>query len=220
MRPLYSWVLLVGSALPVLAWPCLAQEFDTVISTQNQKPYTIVDQITDPQERKAFLALYGERDSLERAKLAEIFLATYPQSWLLAQVYEMASKASIDLENYDRALQYGKESLKLLPENPLLLVPIANVQVQQSLLAEAKQSARDALEYLERFARPSAIAEQGWPDLKRQLKASGFFALARAMISEALAAPPSQRRQELLRSSEEPLAQARTLNPLDPESLT
>jgi hypothetical protein len=50
-----------------------------------------------------------------------------------------------------------------LPENPLLLVLLANVQVHQSQLAEARLSARLALQYLEEFARPVSIGAADWP---------------------------------------------------------
>ncbi len=146
-----------------------AQEFDAVITEENRRPFTIVDQITDPAERQSLLILLAQRNPHERSRLAEAFLAAYPQSAFLAQVNGIAAKSYIDLEDYARALGSARDSLKLLPENPLLLVPIANVQVQQGLLAQAKQSAHEALQYLERFSRPGAIPKQAWPALERQL---------------------------------------------------
>src|SRR5262249_20249607 len=103
-----------------------AQEIDTVIFVANRKPFTILDEIRDRGERKAFLALYNKRDPGKRRQLAEAFLTAYPQSWLLSQAYEIAAKACIDLKDYPLALRYGTASLRLLPENPLLLAPLAN----------------------------------------------------------------------------------------------
>src|SRR2546427_7118804 len=85
-----------------------AQDFDAVISSQNRKPFTVADQIKDPLERQAFLTLFNPMTPRDKAGVAEAFLAAYPQSWLLAQVYEIAAKAYIDLEKYDLALQMGR----------------------------------------------------------------------------------------------------------------
>ena len=76
----------------------------------------------------------------------------------------------------------------LLPENPLLLVPIANVLVQQGLLRDAEGRARDALEYLDRFDHPDSVREPEWPAVRAQLKASSLYVLGRIGVAEALAA--------------------------------
>ena len=122
-----------------------AQEFDAVVSDQNRKPATIFDEIPDAAERRAFQALYQERDPAKRLDLAERFLRTYPRSGVLAEVYEIAAKTCIELNDYQRALEYASASLKLLPENPLLLVSVADVQARQGLTQQAEQSAREAL---------------------------------------------------------------------------
>ena len=194
-----------------------AQEFDAVVSAQNRKPATILDEIDNPAERQAFHALYQTTDARERLKLAEAFLSAYPQSWVLAEGYEIAAKASIELGDATQALEYASASLKLLPENPLLLVSVADVQAQRGLAPQAEQSARAALDALDRFARPASIAESAWPGVERQLRASCYFALGRAVVSEALAAPPSAARNERLRQATAELSQAVRLNPGDAE---
>jgi len=204
-------------ALFLAAGSTEAQDNDTVIQSRDRRPLSVVDQIADPAERKVLLTLYGADDARERLRLATAFVANYPRSWLLAQAYEIAAKASIDLGDYDRALDYGRRSLKIFPENPLLLVPLANVYAQRALIAEAKQSARDALECLKQFGRPAAIPEPAWPDLERQLKASSYFVLGRATASEALALAPGLKRKATLEESLNFLLEARALNAADPE---
>ncbi|HZP01168.1 MAG TPA: hypothetical protein VFD30_12820, partial [Terriglobia bacterium] len=109
--------------------PLFAQDRDVVIAEGDQKSFTVVDQINSPAERKAFIDLFRKKDPAERAKAAETFLSAYPTSWLLPEVYEIIAKAKIDAGEYEVALKYGRQSLRLLPENPLLLVPLANVEV-------------------------------------------------------------------------------------------
>jgi len=210
-------VVFIPVTLPAIFWQARAQEFDTVISSQNRKAYTIADQVEDPQERRALAALFAPSLAVEKARLAEEFLTSFPRSWFLPQALEIAAKAFIDLGDYSQALRYGRQSLDLLPENPLLLVPLANVQIQRSLLAEARLSARLALHYLDEFAPPLSIGAADWPATSRQLKASSYFALGRAGITEALSLAAGERRRQLLKESVSLLTTARQLNPVDGE---
>jgi tetratricopeptide (TPR) repeat protein len=194
-----------------------AQEFDAVVSDQNRKPATILDEIVDASERRAFQSLYEERDAAARLKLAQSFFRAYPQSGVLAQVYEIAAKAAIELNDYQRALEYASASLKLLPENPLLLVSVADVEARQNLSPQAEQSAHQALDDLDRFDRPASIPKQAWPDLKRQLEASCYFVLGRVAASQALRPSSDKPDRQLLLGSAGYLTQARRLNPDDPE---
>jgi hypothetical protein len=178
-----------------VAWSS-GQELDTALLREKAaERSTIIDQVADARERRAFLKLYGARQ--KRYTLAETFLATYPQSCLLLQVYEIAAKASIDLRDYAAALRHGAQSLHLLPENPLLLVPLANVQVQQGQLAEAQRSAQAGLGYLDEFDRPAAISTAKWPATQAELKASAYYVLGRVAIANALRATGGERRREL-----------------------
>jgi predicted CXXCH cytochrome family protein len=158
-----------------------AQEIDTAIPS-SAKRFTILDQIERPKERQAFLALYKKRNPGQRLDIARSFLSAYPDSWLLAEVYDIAAKACIDIGDFHDAVVYAQESLRLLPENPLLLVPMANVQVEQGLYRAGERSARDALEYLGRFSHPSSIREADWPAIKKQLEASSLYALGRVEL--------------------------------------
>jgi len=162
-----------------------AQDLDTAILSTPARTVTILDQIERPKERSDFSDLYKERDPQRRLQAARAFLGGYPDSWMLPVVYEMAAKASIDLDQLANAISYAKESLRLFPENPLLLVPLANVQVQQGLLGDGETSAHAALEYLDRFARPSSILEAQWPALRTRLQASSFYALGKIRVLQA-----------------------------------
>jgi Flp pilus assembly protein TadD len=196
--------------------PCGAQEFDAIISDQSRRPATVLDEIADPAERRDFQALYEPKDATQRLKLAEAFLSNYPQSWVLAEVYEIAAKAAIELDDYDRAIRHARASLVILPEDPLLLVPLADVEAHQGLRSQAERDAREALDELDRFARPASVSEEAWPEVERRLRASGYFVLGRVAASEALAssAIPSH---NLMVKAQENLSEASELNPNDSE---
>jgi len=209
--PLLGWA--VVSVLPASA---PAQNTDTLI-LENGRRFTVIDQITDPAEREAVLKIYRTHNLRARADLAETFLRKYPQSWLLPEVYEIAAKAYIDLGELDRALQYGRASLQILPETPLLLVPIANAEVKAGRNADAEQTAKNALDDLDRFDRPGTISEKKWPEVQQQLRASCYFVLGRVRILQGVDLPPGEERTRELQESISFLARARNLNPYDPE---
>ncbi|HXI44663.1 MAG TPA: hypothetical protein VNH83_32055 [Bryobacteraceae bacterium] len=214
MRVIGMLILAVG-----LAGVLRGQAIDTVLfreSTGIQR-FTVIDQVADPQERRAFLKLYGAHEPQKRRKLAEEFVAKYPQSWLLAPAYEAGAKACIDLDDYATALRLGTQSLRLFPENPLLLVPLANIQAQLKQTRAAQESARAALEYLDQFDRPAAIAAAKWPELQAELKASSYFVLGRVAAAEALRAGGTEKHAKLL-EAEDSLLRARALNARDAET--
>jgi len=188
-----------------------------VSESSGTKRFTIIDQVADPQERRAFLRLYGAREPQKRRKLAEELVSKYPQSWLLVQSYEIGAKACIDLDDYAAGLELGAKSLRLFSENPLLLVPLANIRAQVKQSRAAEESARMALEYLDQFDRPAAITAAKWPALQAELKASSYFVLGRVAAAQARHASSSEKHAKLL-EAENSLMRARALNANDAEA--
>ena len=158
---------------------------------------TVLDEIQDPGERQAYAQLFEKRSPAERRTVAESFLAKYPQSSFLSQAYEIAAKASIDMGDNQAALQYGGEALKLQPENPLLLVPIAGIQVREGLLAEGAQNASMALDCLDRFLGPAVFSAKEWSSLSRQLRATSLCILAEAALKEGVKAAGNEQATKL-----------------------
>ncbi len=212
LRPLGLITLLLWS-LTRLA----GQDLDSVPSLQNRSPVHLADQIADHSERSAFLQLFAPTSSQVMRTRADTFVAQFPQSAFLAQAYEVAARSSFDLGDYDRGLTYGRQSLALLPENPLLLVSVADVEARQRLNSAAIADADGALEDLDRFAGPSAVREEDWPDLRRRLKSTASFAKGRALLQQALGEPAGERRGSLLKSSESSLVEALHSNVGDTE---
>jgi predicted CXXCH cytochrome family protein len=195
-----------------------AQEIDTAIIGRPATQFTVLDQLADPAEKRDFLAFYRASRPALKHLLAEQFIRDHPQSWLLPQAYEAAGKASIELGEYSRAIAEGRFSLRLLPENPLLLVPLANVEAQQSDLPAAEQHAKDALEYLDQFARPTGISEHDWNSMLPKLKASAYFVLGRIYATRGLGTRDAAR-DSLLRNAAQSLGEAEGLNANDAEIL-
>jgi hypothetical protein len=198
--------------------PIRAQSIDSAAVPANRSSVSIVDQIRDPAERAAFEKLLKTTNPQRTLALAREYLRAYPQSAFLATAEERAARASFDLNDLTTGLAYARDSLQILPENPLLLVAVADVQAQLKQDDAAVASARDALGYLDRFARPAAISARRWPGVQRGQQAAAWFAMGRALVDESFSAPAANR-QPLLQQSISALRASCDLNPQDMEAL-
>jgi predicted CXXCH cytochrome family protein len=194
-----------------------AQDIDSVPSVQKRNLASIADEIADSAERSPFLQLFKPAAPAEMRARAEAFQARFPQSAFLAQAYEVAARGCFDLGEYELGLSYAQKSLVLLPENPLLLVPVADVEARQHLNSAAIAHAREALDDLDRFAGPASVRDEDWPNVKQQLKSTANFAKGRAQLQAALTQPMGETRRELLKNSEASLLEALHFNNQDLE---
>jgi len=197
----------------------IAQDIDSVPTVQKRNPVKLADQITDRSERSAFLRLFEHATPTEMRAGAEDFIARFPQSAFLAQAYEITARACFDLGYYGRGLNYAQQSLALLPENPLLLVSVADVESRQHLNSAAIAHGDDALTDLDRFAAPSSVRDEDWPKVKQRLKSTASFAKGRAFLQEALAQPAGEERRLLLESAKASLGDALHFDAHDLEAL-
>ena len=194
-----------------------AQDIDSNPVIQKRSVSSIADQITDPSERRAFLQLFPQGPPEQMRARAEAFLSRFPQSAFLAQAYEVAARASFDLQDYEPGLDFARRSLSLLPENPLLLVSMADVEAHRHRNEAAIADAEKALHNLDRFAGPSTVREEDWPKVKRWLEASANFSKGRALLQQGLELPAGNKRAQLLKNSTASLIEARRLNSGDTE---
>ncbi len=193
-----------------------AQDIDSIVTSASRSSATIADGIKDPGERSAFVNIAKTKDPQKLLAFTRSFLEAYPRSAFLAQVAEGAARASFDLGDLQSGMDYARFSLSLLPENPLLLVAVADVQAVLHENEAAIASARDALDYLDRFDRPLTISARDWPDTKKKQQATAWFVIGRALVNEAL--QDSRRgRKSLLQQAISALNHARTLKPGDME---
>jgi hypothetical protein len=212
--------LLLHAAVGMLIFAHLrvaAQEIDSVPTSASRTPAIIADEITNPAERSAFIAISKTGDPPKLLALARSFLEKYPQSAFLAPVAETAARSSFDLNNFKSGLEYAHLSLSLLPENPMLLVAVADVQAALQQNEAAIASSRDALEYLDRFDRPAAIPKGDWPDMKRRQQGTAWFVIGRALVNEGLQEPAGAHRKSLFEQAASTLHRAQTLKPEDME---
>lgn len=190
-----------------------AQDTDTIVLKNDERKFTVLSQIEDPGEASAFLAILNAKNPAERYALSQDFVKRYPSSWLLPQVFDVSARCAIDLGKFAAALIDGRFSLRLMPENPSLLILMANVEAQQSQFTVAFADAGNALEYLDQIERPPSTNQSEWNAIRPQLKASAYFARARVQASRGLA----ERKTNLLHNAVDDLNRAAAWNPSDPE---
>ncbi len=214
-------VLVPALALTATLWCAglrlLSQDVDSVVSWQGRAPISIADQIKNPAERSAFVALLSTKDPQKLLMRARSFLDTYPQSAFLAPVAEKAARSSFDLGDLQPGLDYAHFSLLLLPENPFLLTAVADVQARLQQNEAAIASARNALDYMDRFDRPATISAREWPAFKRKQQATAWFVAGRALVNESLEKSSGGARGSLLQQAISALSTAHDLNPGDME---
>lgn len=211
---LLSVALLLFSALA----PIGAQSLDSALVPASRSTASLLGQIGDPAERSAFEKLLKPTSPRQTLARARAFLIAFPQSSYLATAQDRAARASFDLGDLTAGLAYARDSLRILPENPLLLVAVADVQARLQQDEAAVASARDALGYFDRFDRPAAISARRWPGVKRNQQAAAWFAMGRALFDESFRSAPADR-QPLLRQSIDALRKSCALNPQDWEAL-
>jgi hypothetical protein len=158
-------------ALLLVAAPSLwAQEIDTGHFDSSRSRGSLVDRAETGAEHRAYVELQKTADPEKRRTLADAFLARFPKSWLLAGVYQFAAGASLERKDYARALAEGRASLRLLPENPALLVTLAQIEAAQGKLPQAKRDAQDALLWLSLFAARSGVKPSEWRKTREKLE--------------------------------------------------
>ena len=170
----------------------IAQEIDTV----HYRGRSTFSRVESDAEQLDFQAIQRAPTAALRRALADDFLKKYPQSWLLAGAYQAAASASLELNDRLRAVEEGRLSLRLLPENAPLLVVMAQVEMSLGQPTAAARDARDALLWLHLFAVPGGIKDADWRKIAQTLDED-----ARAILAKAGGKPQVFANPERIRST-------------------
>lgn len=140
------------------------------------------------QELDAYNRLHNEVDPTIKRSLIDRFATDYPQSGLLAYVYQDGVYLGRQANNIEMMSDYGNKSLDLWPENYTLLTELGSVYVQRDRVDEAGSKATRALDLLGDALKPAGISEQQWTENKKMLLATNFLTLGFAHLRHAQAA--------------------------------
>ena len=158
---------------------------------------TLFDEIENTDERSALRRVWTAAEPALQQRLAADFVATFPASVALRDAYELGARASLAAGEPQRALELAGQSLRLLPENPLLLVMTADIAAKSKRLELAESSAREALRHLAAADTPASVAQDAWPGVRARLQASAYLALG---LVAAHRNQPAEARRSLLLS--------------------
>jgi hypothetical protein len=164
--------LLLAIGLPA------AQDVGTAPAA-SQPTATIFDEIADPRERRAFREVWDASEPRRQRDLAIGFVQQYPRSILLKEAYELAARASVTAGDLAGGLEWARRSLRLMPENPSLLVMVADVAAKQREPELAETSARDAIRHLTYADAPASIPREQWTTLGNELRGTATGVLGR-----------------------------------------
>lgn len=185
-----------------------AQEINVAVGLGSRPVQgTLFDEIPDARERAAFRELWNAAPGAQ-TELARRFLEAYPRSVVLRETYELGARAYIAEGNLSQGLVLARRALRLLPENPFLLVMAADVAAKLGDFGYAAEAAGDALTYLEHAEPPAQLAGPRWPDIRDHLRATALFVKGRVAATRAQ-----------YREAEQFLVSSLTLNPADIEAV-
>ena len=200
--------LLLLAALVLVVALASAQEINIAIGLGvRPSPVTIFDQIDDAQERRAFRELWDAPSRMQTV-LAARFIDQYPRSIVLREAYELAARAYVAEGNLTQGVMWGTRALRLMPENPALLVMVADSAAKERQHDLAATSARDALRYLDHAEPPASVSRERWSQIRDELRATALFVLGRVAAI-----------REQYKDAEQSLLASLTLNPNDIEAL-
>ena len=204
-------------ALAAFAVPAHPQIVDTALFREDDTRFTVLDQAESEPERRALRALLNESDLRAKDSLAEEFLSAFPASPLLAAVYDIAAKSAIDLGELDRGIAHAEASLRILPENPLLLVALADAQAANQQFGRAATRASEALRHLDRFDKPSHFSASAWAALEPKLRSSCHLVLGRAALTQSFQETGSAKARQIANAIER-LTRSRFLDRTSPQA--
>src|SRR4051812_44588542 len=136
-------VVSLPTLLLLAASLALAQGIDgTLTSEAPRSGPTLFDEIQSAPERAAFREVWDTQDPRRQKELGLRFVDRYPGSIVLREAYELLARACVAVGDDTSGLDWAQRALRLMPENPFLLVLVADVAARQKQLDRAETSAR------------------------------------------------------------------------------
>jgi len=184
MRPTrIAWCAII--LLPCLSLPGSAQTGVQEKAAVAEAGESNLNQVGSQQELDDYQRLHGEVNPDLKRELIERFAQDYPESGLLAYVYQDGFYLGRRANDLKVMILYGEKSLQLWPGNCTLLTELAGVYVQRNLLEEAESKAAAALALLNRASRPADIPEPQWAADKKALLSRNHDTLGFAHLRRA-----------------------------------
>lgn len=179
----FGAVLLCCSSFPVGA-----QIKEPQKATETAPEKLRLGQAGSQPELDAYNQMHNEVDPAQKKALIDKFVVDYPDSGLLAYVFQDGVYLGRQSNNIEMMAEYGDKSLALWPQNYTLLTELGSVYVQRDRVGQAEDMAKRALELVDAAEKPTHMTDQQWAEGKKMLMSSncttlGFVHLRRAQAS-------------------------------------
>ena len=143
-------------------------------------------QAKSKEEYNAYVALMGMTDPAGMEKASDDFVTKYPDSELKGAVYQRAMAAYQQTGNEDKTLEMGRKSLSFNPDDPGVLVSIAELIASRTRetdldkdqrLAEATKDAKHALETVTDYPAPPTMPADQVEKIKNDMRGTAYSVL-------------------------------------------
>lgn len=172
-------------------------------------------QAESQQELDDYNKMHNEYDPAMKKALIDDFVAKYPDSGLLAYVYQDGVYLGRQTNNIEMMAEYGEKSLELWPDNYTLLTELGSVYVQRDRVDQAEVKAQRALELVVGADKPARMTEQQWIEGKKMLLASNYTTLGYVHLRRAQASQDPLVRRNEADSAITPFTSALEFHPID-----
>lgn len=151
------------------------------------KPPRVLGQAQTQPEFDAFTAIENAATPDEKAKLAEQFLANFPDSGLTPFVHQVAALSYQQTNSYEKFIDHAEKTLAELPQNPLILTSLAVAYAQRGRSTDAMDRAEKGLKAVDALQKPLDAPQAQWDAQIDQLRADAHYALGTAYLEQFVA---------------------------------
>jgi len=171
------------------------------------------------EELDDYNRLHAEMDPAEKRNQIDDFIKRYPESGLLAYVYQEGAYLGRQLNRIDMMEAYGEKSLQYWPGNYTLLTDLASACVQRNRVEVGGKMAKQAIDLVTTAVKPAHITEQHWAEEKRLLLAGNYATLGYMFLRRAQASADPTVRMSEAEYSVNPFERALEYSPIDDYAL-
>ncbi len=196
-------------------WLLLAQTAQQQNPPETAQAKPRLGQAGSQQELDAYNREHNEVNLAAKKDLIDDFVQRYPNSGLLAYVYQDGVYLGRQANNIDMMAMYGEKSLEYWPDNYTLLSELASAYVQRNRVDEAETMAKRALDLVATAERPSYMTDSQWADGKNVLISRNESTLGYVHLRRAQAGTDAATRQGEAENAITYFKTALSLKPLD-----
>ncbi|HWC00180.1 MAG TPA: tetratricopeptide repeat protein, partial [Bryobacteraceae bacterium] len=143
--------------------------------------FAALPQAETPEEFDAYLRVLDGKTPAAVTAAGDAFLKGWPASGLRAHVYELELEAYRAMGDADKAIAAGEASLRLAPDNLVVLVNLAGVLAngtrEEKRLARAEECARRAIAVAATLRVPRFIPPAEWEESSARWNSQAHAAL-------------------------------------------